>query len=109
MPSHPSQIWKRLTPELQRRITDELSAILQEVLYEQIRIGDCAAPAAQGDHLHSTVDAAPGALQSREPALAVRLATARPGAGLAGRGHWEHLSLLMPAHALSLASLMLPA
>jgi hypothetical protein len=50
MPSRPSQIWNRLTPELQRRIPDELSAILQEVLYEQIRIGDCAAPAAQGDH-----------------------------------------------------------
>ena len=36
MPFQPSQIWKHLSPELQRRITDELSAILQEVLYEQI-------------------------------------------------------------------------
>ncbi len=37
--------------------------------------------------IHSTVDAAPGALQAREPALAVRPAPARPGAGLAGSGH----------------------
>src|SRR5260370_36187924 len=87
MPFQPSQIWQRLTPELQRRLTDELSTILQEVLYEQIRTGDCAASAAQGAHLHSTVDPAPGALQSREPALAVCPAPARPGAGLAGRGH----------------------
>ena len=36
MPSRPNQIWKRLPPELQRQITDELSSILQEVLNEQI-------------------------------------------------------------------------
>ena len=32
----PSEIWGRLSPELQRQISDELSTILQEVLYEQI-------------------------------------------------------------------------
>jgi hypothetical protein len=36
MPSHPSQIWKRLAPELQCQISEELSSILQEVLHEQI-------------------------------------------------------------------------
>ncbi len=32
MPFHPDQIWKRLPPELQRHISNELSSILQEVL-----------------------------------------------------------------------------
>jgi hypothetical protein len=36
MPFQPSEIWGRLSPELQRQISDELSTILQEVLYEQI-------------------------------------------------------------------------
>ena len=36
MPFQPNEIWKRLLPELQRQISDELSMILQEVLYEQI-------------------------------------------------------------------------
>ena len=41
-PTHPlfgrrfALIWGRLSPELQRQISDELSTILQEVLYEQI-------------------------------------------------------------------------
>ena len=36
MPFQPNEIWKRLLPDLQRQISDELSTILQEVLYEQI-------------------------------------------------------------------------
>src|SRR6266487_1893848 len=84
MPFQPSQIWKRLSPELQRRISDELSSILQEVLYEHIRTGEPSASAAQGTYLHPTVNPAPGALQSREPAPAVRSPPARPGAGLEG-------------------------
>ncbi len=54
MPSQPSQIWKRLPPELQQQISDELSSILQEVLHEQIRTGESSAPATQGTHLQSS-------------------------------------------------------
>jgi hypothetical protein len=36
MPFQPNEIWKRLLPELQQQISEELSTILQEVLYEQI-------------------------------------------------------------------------
>src|SRR5260370_40150661 len=84
MPFLPSQIWKRLSPELQRRISDELSSILQEVLYEHIRTGEPSASATQGTHLHPTVNAAPGAHQSREPAAAVCAPATRPGTGLEG-------------------------
>ena len=50
MPFPPGEIWKRLPPETQHQLLDELASILQEVMYEQIRTGDCAAPAAQGTH-----------------------------------------------------------
>src|SRR5260370_19325026 len=82
MPFLPSQIWKRLSPELQRRITDELSSILQEVLYEQIRTGEPSASATQGTHLHPTVNSSPGAHQSRDPAAAVCAPATRPAPGL---------------------------
>jgi hypothetical protein len=36
MPCQPNEIWNRLPLALQRQISDELSSILQEVLYEQI-------------------------------------------------------------------------
>src|SRR5258708_7523733 len=72
MPSQPSQIWKRLPPELQQQISDELSSILQEVLHEQIRTGESSAPTTQGTHLHPTIHSPSGALQSRKPAPAVR-------------------------------------
>src|SRR5258708_3428895 len=77
MPSHSSEIWRRLPPTVQRQIHNELSTILQEVLYEQIRAGDPSAPGAQGAHLHSTVDSASGALQPGEPTSPVRLAATR--------------------------------
>ncbi len=49
--------------------------------------GEPAPSRAQGAHLHPTVDPAPGALQSREPAPAVRPAATSPGARLEDRGH----------------------
>src|SRR5712692_4992865 len=90
MPFQPGEIWKRLSPELQRQITDELSTILQEVLHEQIRIGQSSASSEEGAHLHPTVDAASGPLQSREPAAAVRPAATRSGSGLEARGHGDY-------------------
>ena len=46
-----------------------------------------AASAAQGTHLHPTIDPAPGALQSGEPAPAVRAAAASHGSRLEAGGH----------------------
>jgi hypothetical protein len=87
MPFQPNAIWKRLPLALQRQITDDLSLMLQEVLYEQIRTGESTASPAQGTHLHPTIDPAPGALQSGKPAFAVSTPTTGFGAGMAERGH----------------------
>src|SRR3712207_8187069 len=65
MPSRPAEIWHHLSPELRARICDDLVAICQEVIRDQLRTRDPAPPAGQGPHLHPPVDAAPGALQSR--------------------------------------------
>jgi hypothetical protein len=87
MPFQPNEIWQRLSPELQRQISDELSTILQEVLYEQIRTGESPAPRAQGTHLHPTIDPASSALQSGELTPAVCAATARCGSGVEAGGY----------------------
>ena len=90
MPFHPSEIWEHLSPELQCQITSELSTILQEVLNEQIRTSESSTPATQGAYLHPTINSAPGALQSRKPASAVRVATASHRLRLEAGGHWNH-------------------
>lgn len=72
MPHHPSLIWEHLSPDLQQRIKDDLSSILQEALDEYIRVSHPTASAKEGHHLHQAIHAASANLQSGELALTVR-------------------------------------
>jgi hypothetical protein len=51
MSIEPAALWSRLSPRLQAQIHEELTAILQEVIYEQLRTHHAPPSDPQGHHL----------------------------------------------------------
>ncbi len=86
MSTHPRDVWSHLSPQLQAQIRAELTAVIQEVIYDYIGTYHPPASDSQGYHLYTAVQPAPSAHQPGESASAVRPARARQGVGLAAGG-----------------------
>jgi len=87
MSIHPADIWEHVSPELQQRITDDLSSIFQEIIHDYIRIDYTTTSAKESRDLRPAIDADPGHSQSGKPPVAVRPRTACPKFGVEIRGH----------------------
>src|SRR5262249_20481130 len=51
----PADVWRRLSPQLQAQICEELTVIIQEVMYDYIRTHHPSASDPQGYHLYTAV------------------------------------------------------